>query len=96
MPFAPPHAQSLTPRFSSDGQSLYYAVVSGPKADRNLWKLSLVDGKASPLTRLDGRRGNLNYYFARDARSLYFTWREDEGDIWVMDVVPGSARTNTH
>jgi Tol biopolymer transport system component len=96
LPFAPPHAQSLTPRFSSDGQSLYYAVVSGPKADQNLWKLSLVDGKASPLTRLEGRRGSLTYYFARDARSLYFTWNEDDGDIWVMDVVPGSARTDTH
>jgi len=22
-----------------------------------------------------------------DDRYLYFAWREDEGDIWVMDVV---------
>ena len=27
--------------------------------------------------------------FTTDGRYLYFTWREDDGDIWVMDVAPG-------
>ncbi len=25
--------------------------------------------------------------FTTDGRYLYFIWREDDGDIWVMDVV---------
>jgi hypothetical protein len=50
------------------------------------WKLSLGSGQISRLTRLEGRRGNIGYDFATDDRYLYFTWREDEGDIWVMDV----------
>jgi hypothetical protein len=25
-------------------------------------------------------------------RYLYFTWREDEGDIWVMDVATVDRR----
>jgi hypothetical protein len=44
------------------------------------------DGNVSRLTQLEGMRGRLGYYFSADARYLYFTWYEDEGDIWVMDV----------
>jgi hypothetical protein len=47
-----------------------------------------IDGSTvSRLMQLDGRRGQLGYVFAADAHYLYFLWREDEGDIWVMDVV---------
>ena len=42
---------------------------------------------------LDGQRGYLGSNFAADARYLYFTWSEDEGDIWVKDVAPtGDSR----
>ena len=51
-----------------------------------MWRLSLRDGKASPLTDLRGRRGDLVENFASDGKYLYFVWREDDGDIWVMDV----------
>ena len=77
-----------TPRVSRDGRSIYYVVASGPREQQDLWQLSLTDGAISRLTRLEGRRGNLGYYFAADARYLYFTWYEDDGDIWVMDVEP--------
>jgi Tol biopolymer transport system component len=69
-----------------DAQSLYYSVISGPRDKHDFWKLSLGNGKVSRLTKLEGRRGNIGYEFATDGRYLYFTWREDEGDIWVMDV----------
>ena len=81
-----------TPRVSHDGRSIYYSVVSGPREDHDLWRLSLADGAISRLTRLEGRRGRLGYYFAADARYLYVIWCEDDGDIWVMDVVPNAAR----
>ena len=75
------------PRFSPDGKSIYYSVVDGPKENHDLWKLSLDRGHVSRLTKLQGRRGNLGQAFTNDGSYLYFTWREDDGDIWVMDVV---------
>jgi hypothetical protein len=45
------------------------------------------DSTVSRLTKLEGRRGNIGGDFATDGRYLYFTWREDDGNIWVMDVV---------
>jgi Tol biopolymer transport system component len=77
----------FTPRFSTDGQSLYYSVVNGPRMNQGLWKRSMADGKISRLTKLDDRRGRVGYMFAADGRYLYFIWKEDDGDIWVMDVV---------
>jgi serine/threonine protein kinase len=80
------------PRFARDGQSIYYAVASGPSENHGIWRLSLRDGTVSRLTRLEGRSGVLGYYFSADARYLYFIWYEPEGDIWVMDVATGNAR----
>jgi Tol biopolymer transport system component len=74
-------------RFSADGKSVYYTVVVGPKDNHDLWELSLDSGKVSRLTTLQGRRGTLGQIFTTHGRYLYFTWREDDGDIWVMDVV---------
>ncbi len=76
-----------SPRFSRDGKSIYYKAVEGPQANQDLWKLSLDGGRVSRLTKLEGRRGTLGQGFTTDGRYLYFTWREDDGDIWVMDVV---------
>ena len=79
-------------RVSPDGQSIYYSVISGPRENHDFWKLSLGDRKNSRLTQLQGRPGNIGNAFATDDRYLYFTWREDEGDIWVMDVVEQGAK----
>ncbi|HUE85852.1 MAG TPA: protein kinase [Vicinamibacterales bacterium] len=76
-----------TPRVSRDGRSIYYSVSTGPLEDQNIWRLSLADGAISGLTRLEGQRGLLGYYFAADENYLYLTWYEDDGDIWVMDVL---------
>ena len=40
------------------------------------------------MTNLAGRAGSLGgYALATDDQWLYFTWQEDRGDLWVMDVV---------
>jgi Tol biopolymer transport system component len=78
--------QAYSLRFSADGQSLYYCVITGPRDKHGFWKLSLASGDISRLTKLEGRRGSIGYDFAIGGHYLYFTWREDEGDIWVMDV----------
>jgi Tol biopolymer transport system component len=73
-------------RFLPDGKSLLYSVIDGPSEDRQIWRASLPDGKPSRVTQFAGRRGGLHQNFATDGKDLYIVWREDEGDIWVMDV----------
>ncbi|MBA3271898.1 MAG: PD40 domain-containing protein [Acidobacteria bacterium] len=85
-PLPPTAEPPYTPRFSRDGRSIYFSAITGPRENHDHWKLSLADGQISRLTKLQGRRGSLGYVFATDERYLYFTWREDDGDIWVMDV----------
>ena len=72
-------------RFSPDGKKLYFAGV-GERRD-NLWTFSPGEKDAHRLTDLEGRPGSLGWSLATDGRNLYFTWRDDLGDIWVMDVV---------
>ena len=60
----------------------------------NLWAKSLHDGREYPVTDFEGRRGNLGWDLATDGQNLYFTWGEDLGDIWVMDVA--AYRLATH
>jgi hypothetical protein len=45
------------------------------------------DGREYPVTDLTGRRGSLYFSLDTDGEYLYFTWRHDLGDIWVMDVL---------
>ena len=71
-----------TSDWSADGNTLYFAVPYD-----NLWSVSLENGVEKPLTDLTGRRGGLGIAIATDGEFLYFTWEEDLGDIWVMDVV---------
>ena len=73
-------------RVSSDGQSINYSVIGGPREALGLWKLRLADGVNSRLTQLEGRRGALGYVFTTDEHFVYFTWNEADGDIWVMNL----------
>ncbi len=73
------------PRWSSDGDTLYFPGWA--ERAGNLWALSVEDGNEYPVTDLVGRTGTVGYSMASDGAHLYFTWWEDLGDIWVMDVV---------
>jgi Tol biopolymer transport system component len=69
-----------------DGRSIVFVYGA------NLWQAT-VDGKAErPLTNFVGRRGYLEQDPATDGRYVYFSWREDISDIWVMDVVSPGRR----
>jgi len=53
-----------------------------------LCELSPDDGEERLVVDLTGRRGQLDLMsLATDGEFLYFSWQEDEGDLWVMDVV---------
>jgi hypothetical protein len=49
--------------------------------------LTLEDGTERRVTRFSQKAGRLgDYALAVGKEYLYFTWRNDLGDIWVMDV----------
>ena len=77
-------------RFSSDGLAILWADGFGV-TPRNFWRASLVERHVVRITQLEGRRGDMGN-FAADDRYVYFTWREDEGDVWVMDVETAGTR----
>ena len=70
------------PAYSPDGEKIYHV------RDDNLWEYSLVDGNGRPLTDFEGRYGEISgQSLDTDGQYLYFLWMEDEGDVWVADLV---------
>ena len=73
-------------RFSRDGERLLY--VGNEERAGNLWSVSMADRSDRPITDFSGRPGTLgSWSLATDASYVYFTWEEELGDLWVMDVV---------
>ena len=78
--------RSYRPRWSPDGKEIYF--VRPTDINVNIWAVSLEDGREYPVTDFSGRHGSVyRQTLATDGEYLYFTWEEDLGDIWVMDVV---------
>lgn len=94
IPSAGGEAEALTAAegglmWSPDSREVYF------RRSQNYWALSLDDGSERQLTALGGRPGfTTDGNGKTDGRYLYFAWRADQGDIWVMDVVQGEA--NNH
>jgi len=71
-----------SPKWSRDGEHIYFETAD------NYWMVSVKDRSEKPFTNLVGKRGTLGIMPpAEDGKFLYFPWRDDLGDIWVMDVV---------
>jgi len=69
------------PIWSRDGRAVYFL-------DRNdVWSVPADGGEVRMLTDFSGKRGSMALTLATDGKYLYFSWLEDTGDIWVMDVV---------
>jgi len=78
------NTRELTIR-SRDGRGLYFSRRD--EDGFHVWHLSLPDRSEQRMTALIGKRGRIGPYgLASDDEYLYFTWEEDVGDIWVMDV----------
>jgi len=72
-------------RWSPDGKKIYF--IGSGKCAGQIWELSIEDSSERPMTDLSGRRGNLGEVaLATDGQQLFFTWEEDIGDLWVMEV----------
>ena len=77
-------------RWSRDGERVFF-TGRGENAG-NVWAVSVEDRVTRAMTDLAGRSGTLGAFArATDGRYLYFTWQEDLGDIWVMDVVTSES-----
>ena len=77
--------------WSPEGERLYALGVEDLAA--NIWEIGVADGRTRPMTDLSGRSGAPgSQALSTDGKYLYFTWEEDLGDIWVMDVVPDDSR----
>ena len=71
--------------WSTDGTRIF-CIQGSPRSD--LWAVWPDDRRLQQMTELRGRRGSLGEFgLSVDGNYLYFTWRDDLADIWVMDVV---------
>ncbi len=72
-------------RWSPDGKQIYFP--GDQRGNNDLWSVT-IDGHERRMTRFSQRAGSLDpNSLAADSAYLYFAWRNDLGDIWVMDVV---------
>ena len=73
-------------QWTLDAKGLFF--VGGDDIKGDVWHLSLESRRERPVTALDGRRGALGWVgLGTDGRSVYFTWEESRGDIWVADII---------
>ena len=76
--------------FGSDGRHVLY--LGALEKLNTIWRAALDEGSERAMTDLSGRRGSMGpYALATDGQYLYFTWEDDLGDIWVMDMVTGES-----
>jgi Tol biopolymer transport system component len=76
------NGRSLT--WSADGKQVYF--VARREGQVNLHARDTETKAERQLTDFVGKPGFLNSLADTDGEYLYFTWREDHGDLWVMDV----------
>jgi Tol biopolymer transport system component/serine/threonine protein kinase len=77
--------EAWSPVWSRDGREIYYP--GGGVRSGNFYAVSPDTHKERRVTDFVGRRGVLGLQPPdTDGKYIYYTWREDLGDIWVMDV----------
>ena len=81
---AEPFLDGRSPKWSPDGNRLYY--VGRREGRANLYERLNGSSVDRQLTDFVGRPGYLGSVDDTDGEYLYFTWNEDHGDLWVMDV----------
>src|SRR5262249_5459322 len=87
------NATGTAPFWAPDGKTIYFVSVQGTgqaytleRPGLNIWRVQPDGSGERPVTDLRGKRGFLGPNIATDGKWLYFTWREDVSDIWMMDV----------
>jgi Tol biopolymer transport system component len=70
--------------WSTRGDQVYFAARLGDRG--NLYEKTFGSTDERRLTDFAGRPGHLGAIHDADGEFLYFTWNEDDGDVWVMAV----------
>jgi Tol biopolymer transport system component len=70
--------------WAPSGETIYY--VAQREGRRDVFQKEFGGDDGRRLTELVGRTGYLNELVDTDGEYLYFTWSEDFGDLWVMDI----------
>jgi tricorn protease-like protein len=73
--------------FSPGGDKVYFGARREGRG--NLYEKEFGSSIDRQLTDFAGRPGYLGSLNDTDGEFLYFTWSEDHGDLWVMDVDQG-------
>ena len=81
---AQPFLDGRSPTWSADGEMMYF--VARREGQVNLYERRTWMKAERQLTDFVGKPGFLSTLDDTDGKFLYFTWREDHGDLWVMDV----------
>jgi Tol biopolymer transport system component len=76
------HSWSLV--WPPTGDTVYFAARREGRG--NLYAKEFGSSVDRQLTDFAGRPGYLGSLDDTDGEFLYFTWSEDHGDLWVMDV----------
>jgi eukaryotic-like serine/threonine-protein kinase len=76
------------PRWSPDGQWIYFFRLNTGTGIIDAWRVSADGKKEQRLTNFEGRQQGRIEGNAIDAddKYIYISWRDDVGDIWVMDI----------
>jgi Tol biopolymer transport system component len=76
------------PRWSSDGQWIYFYRLNTNTGVVDVWRVTADGKKEQRLTNFEGRKGRVEgNAIDVDDQYIYIAWRDDIGDIWVMDIV---------
>ena len=73
---------------AGQGMARQNFFIGARERSGNIWALPHSDKSERPLTDLAGKRGGLGPDgLATNGEYIHFRWKDDIGDIWVMDVV---------
>jgi len=80
--------------YEGSGPSTNCCKVRGARTilftrDNQITALDLDSGEQRAVTDLTGRPGRMGYPCSADGEQVWFTWFEERGDLWVMDVEDG-------
>jgi Tol biopolymer transport system component/tRNA A-37 threonylcarbamoyl transferase component Bud32 len=80
--------RALKSAWSDDGRSIYFKVAN-QEGNTEVWSVPAGGGEPHRITALgDERRRSDRFDFTVGGERMYFTLKELESDVWVIDVAP--------
>ncbi|MBI4552126.1 MAG: PD40 domain-containing protein [Candidatus Latescibacteria bacterium] len=75
-----------SPAWSPDSQTIYYKAVDS-EGRSSFWAIPVAGGEPRLLVRFDDPARRVSRQeFTTDGQRFFFTLREQESDVWVMEL----------